>query len=231
MPADLPFGACSVLYWSEEQQASVPHIICPYRFVEEGAIFKDAQRLLGPTTEGTEVFLIPEIDLPVGRLDYILASREGGDIKRFLVLEVMAISTTQTGAVIRSFLDTLQGRTKTQAYNYGINWRQVVSRMIVQMLAKAHACAEWNVPMVWVVQDVFYNYIVRETKIELKSVPLRKVYNKPPQPILFFVYRVIPHAKEHRYNLRLSEIRGGTQKDFEKMLQPGRIPDVYAARL
>lgn len=48
------------------------------------------------------------------------------------------------------------------------------------MLAKARACADWNVPMVWVVQDVFYNYIVRATKIELKSVPLRKVYNKPP---------------------------------------------------
>jgi hypothetical protein len=158
MPADLPFGACSVLYWSEEQQTSVPYIICPYRFVERGTIFKDAQRLFGAIAEGTEVFLIPEIDFPVGRLDYIVAVREGVDIKRFLVLEVMAISTTQTGAVIRSFLDTLQGREKTQTYNYGINWRQVVSRMVVQMLAKVRACAEWNVPMVWVVQDVFYNY-------------------------------------------------------------------------
>jgi hypothetical protein len=98
--------------------------------------------------------------------------------------------------------------------------------MVVQMLAKARACAEWNVPMVWVVQDAFYNYIVRETRIELKSVPLRKVYNKPPHPILFFVYRVVPDAKENRYSLQLTEVRGGTQEDFEKMLQPGFIPDV-----
>jgi hypothetical protein len=42
-------------------------------------------------------------------------------------------------------------RKVSEVFGYGINFRQVISRMMVQVLAKAYACEKWDKRMVWAV--------------------------------------------------------------------------------
>lgn len=88
----------------------------------------------------------------------------------FNILEVMACSTTRTGDVLRSLHDVLEGSQIQRTLKYGINYRQVISRMMVQILAKAFACEKWNKRMIWAVQDVFYRYMQATTN---RSIPYR----------------------------------------------------------
>ena len=43
--------------------------------------------------------------------------------------------------------------------------------MMVQVMAKAYACELWNKKMVWVIQDVLYDYMTKMTKLSLISIP------------------------------------------------------------
>ena len=101
-------------------------------------------------------------------------------IREFCLLEIMAVSTTMTGAVIRSLIDTLEGKPSQQRYNYGINLRQVLSRMIVQILAKALATEEWGIKTIWVIQDVLWNFIQQSTELHLPAVDLRENLARSP---------------------------------------------------
>jgi len=218
-PSDVPFGACSVWHRGTGVAEPHPYIICPIRFVQDRRIFLDASRLL--ITKGeTEVIVIPEIGLPIGRIDYILSLGDvtTQEIVDFVVLEVMACSTTMTGDVLRSLHDILQGRPTEKRLKYGINFRQVISRMMVQVIAKAYACEKWNKRMIWAVQDVLYRYMQDTTKIELKSVPLAKLENLPAEmSILFFVYGMEMNEAQERFELKLKEIYGGTRESFSKI--------------
>jgi len=108
----------------------------------------------------------------MGRIDYILSLYDVAkqEVVDFIALEAMACSTTTTGDVLRSFHDLLQGQTTEEKLKYGINFRQVISRMTVQVLAKAYACEKWNKRMIWAIQDVLYRYMQATTRVG--SLPL-----------------------------------------------------------
>jgi len=129
---NIPFGACSVWHRGAGISAPRPYVICPIRFVQDRCIFLDASRLLRPR-DGTEVIVLPEIGLPMGRIDYFLSlfDLSAQEVVDFIVLEVMACSTTTTGDVLRSFHDILRGKATEKRLKYGINFRQVVSRTSV----------------------------------------------------------------------------------------------------
>lgn len=206
---------------------STPHIICPIRFIQDMRVFLDASRVL-KMRENTEIIVLPEVSLSMGRIDYILALYDTTtkEIVDFLVLEVMACSTTMTGDILQSFHDILQGRKTEQRLKYGINFRQVVSRMMVQVLAKAYACEKWNKRMVWAIQDVLYRYMQTTTKIELRQMPLATSENPPSDiPILFYVYGMEMDEKQERFQLKLKEIYGGTKENFAKILEPMKLPE------
>lgn len=224
---NIPFGACSVWHRGTGIAEPRPYVICPIRFVQDRHIFLDASRLLSPT-DGTEVIVLPEISLPMGRIDYFLSLVDLSTqrVMDFIVLEVMACSTTTTGDVLRSFHDILQGRTTDKRLKYGINFRQVVSRMMVQVLAKAYACEKWKKRMVWAVQDVLYRYMQATTKVDLKSIPLNSLGNSPPEmPILFFIYGMEMNNDQNKFELKLKEIYGGTKESFAKVLEPMEVPE------
>lgn len=226
---NVPFGACSV--WHRGTGVSEPHpyIICPIRFVQDRRIFLDASRLLN-SQKGTEIIIVPEIALPMGRIDYILSLYDvtRREVVDFIALEVMACSTTTTGDILRSFHDILQGRTTERRLRYGINFRQVVSRMMVQVLAKAYACEKWNKRMVWAIQDVLYRYMQITTKVELTSIPLATLENPPPDmPVLFFIYGLEMNAEQEKFELRLKEAYGGTKESFAKILEPTELPETH----
>jgi hypothetical protein len=223
----IPFGACSVWHRGKGAATPQPHIICPIRFVQDRQIFLDASRLFEPM-QGTEIVVLPEIGLPMGRIDYLLCRHNPmtTDVIDFLVLEVMACSTTTTGDILRSLHDILQGRPTEKRLKYGINFRQVISRMMVQVLAKAYACEKWNKRMIWAIQDVLYHYIEATTKTELTRVPLESIEHPPAEmPILFFVYGMELKGNREGFDLKLQEIYGGTKESFARILEPLELPE------
>lgn len=223
---NIPFGGCSVWHRGRGVTEPSPYIICPVRFVQNQSIFLDASRLFDPR-ENSEILVIPEMSLPIGRIDYIIAQcdRATRRVADFIVLEVMACSTTTTGDVLRSFHDILQGRTTEKKLRYGINFRQVISRMMVQVLAKAYACEKWNKRMVWAVQDVLYRYMQATTKVELESFPLEALEISQAS-ILFFVYRMGMNEEQEMFELKLSEVYGGSKEDFARIFEPVEMPEI-----
>lgn len=166
----------------------------------------------------------------MGRIDYILSLYDIGsqEVVDFIALEVMACSTTTTGDILRSFHDVLQGRITEKRLGYGINFRQVVSRMMVQVLAKAYACEKWNKRMVWAIQDVLYRYMKATTQVELKSIPLDALDNPPPDmPILFLIYGMQMNVEQDKFDLRLNEAYGGTKESFARILEPAQLPETH----
>jgi len=224
---NVPFGACSVWHRGTGVARPHPYIICPVRFVQNQCVFLDASRLFSPR-ESTKLVVIPEIGLPIGRIDYIIAQCDSTTqrVVDFIVLEVMACSTTTTGDVLQSFHDILQGRTTERKLKYGINFRQVISRMMVQVLAKAYACEKWNKHMVWALQDVLYRYMQATTKVELESIPPEALESGVSQkPVLFFVYGMDMNEEQEMFDLKLREVYGGSKEDFAKIFEPVKIPD------
>jgi len=225
--SSIPFGACSVWHRGAGAASLRPHIICPVRFIQRNQIFFDASRLLD-ATENDEVIILPEVGLSLGRIDYILAlyDRTLQEVKDFIILEVMACSTTSTGYILQSLHDILQGRVTNKRLQYGINFRQVLSRMLIQVLAKAYACEKWNKRMIWVIQDVLYQYMKTTTKIDLQEIPLGNINSSLVEfPILFLVYGLDLNPDGEIFELNLKEAYGGAKEDFARILEPIEIPE------
>jgi hypothetical protein len=179
-----------------------------------------------PLGKRSHYLVLHEIGLQLGRLDYVIVEfdRRAKVLRHFLLLEVMAVSTTTTGQVIRCMLDTLQNRPRPARYNYGINLRQVVSRMMIQVIAKAHATAQWNIPVVWAIQDVLFQFMLSTTRLRLTPVDLNQDHISTSLPILFFIYTMQPSLPGGTYQLHLAEVWGGTLGEIEEVLIPKVIP-------
>lgn len=231
LPENIPFGVCSVWYKGQAGK-STPHIICPIRFQQEKTIFKDAARLLSVKLD-KEVIVIPEITIQsFGRVDFVVAQRDKVEktIEDFIILEVMAVSTTGTGQIIRSMLDVLNN-TRNASTKYGINFRQVISRLIVQGIVKAEACEAWQKSMIWAVQDVFFNYVVKTTRLKLEKLPDLPDESYKNYPVIFHVYEhLLNEEVANMYSLKLSSVYGGTIQDVMGMLQGSSIPKLETVR-
>lgn len=164
---NMPFGACSVWHTPEFGEQAIPHVICPKRFLESGIVFREAAK----TLEGRgDVVVIPEVHLSsLGRIDYIVANYVEGEsrISDFCALEIMTVSTTGTGGIIKSMLEVVDKNKLPANSVYGINYRQVLGRMESQLFIKGSVFNSWGKKTIWVVQDVFYDYILSNFDLNL----------------------------------------------------------------
>ncbi|GAB4284029.1 MAG: hypothetical protein Fur0025_14520 [Oscillatoriaceae cyanobacterium] len=85
-------GACMVGYQDK------PLIICPKRFLENHQIFVDALRLLA-SPKNTQYFILPEMAMPGGSIDYFLVAWRDGEVIDYLGLEIQGLDTTGTGGI------------------------------------------------------------------------------------------------------------------------------------
>lgn len=217
MPRNMPFGVCSVWHRSRHSEQAIPHIICPVRF-RVPQVFRDAATALG---RKGKIAILDEVQLKgIGRIDYLITSytERPYTVLDFCALEVMAVSTTGTGGVIQGFLDALSGR-YNPPYQFGINYRQVLSRMVVQLLAKGAVFSKWSKRTVWVVQDVFFDYMQAEYELDLP------IMARPLEPMNFAIYTLTPgDGNPDRLALRLREFRGGTLEKFTGLLTTIKSP-------
>jgi Restriction endonuclease NotI len=233
----IPFGACSVWHKGEADSEMQPYVVCPVRFTEQQRVFRDVQKLFS-NEHVLQVQMIEELNLSeIGRIDQILVEVDPRDMSLhdFNILEIMACSTTGTGFVIEAFNKALRREPTTGRLSYGINYRQVLSRMAVQALSKIEACEQWGAHMVWAIQDTLYKYMSSSTMLDLPDFSVSildggNVENLPP--LLLFVYRM-EKSIEGKFSLVLSEVRGGTAAQFAEVMRPRRLPsrDSVVARL
>jgi hypothetical protein len=224
----IPFGACSVWHKADTSDKPEPVIICPSRFFDELKVFHEACLLFNRNSSDLKIIVLDEFELPIiGRVDYIIGlyDTKTKTVVDFLLLELMACSTTFTGDVLCSLHDILQGKTTTKKLKYGINFRQVLSRMMVQVMAKAYACELWNKKMVWVIQDVLYDYMIKTTKLSLTIISPDKLESLDPRiNILFYVYCLHFNPNMNKFELLLKGIYGGNKESIRGIFEPTTIP-------
>ncbi|MEW6360000.1 MAG: NotI family restriction endonuclease [Planctomycetota bacterium] len=211
---DLPFGVCSVWHRPDFTDHPVPHIICPHRLGTDHALAE----ALSFVKSGAEKRLLKGIKMKtLGTLDYVVVSSDTAreNILDFAGVEIMAMSTTNTGKIIRAMLDGLEGKLG-ETYNYGINYRQVLSRMVVQLCAKGTAFSMWGKKTIWVIQDVLYEYMQEVYDLRL-SADVRDA-----DPIILLIYKLVD--KGDRFDLELSARRSGQPRHFSDLLYTIDVP-------
>lgn len=152
---DIKIGTCSVKYQNQDI------IICPFRLLEHNQIFVDCLHLLTMHEPGNELYLIPEVQIPGGHVDYFFVSAKNKKVKDFVGIELQTLDTTGTLWPERqNFLyehgihvaaDDLNTR-KT----FGINWKMTLKTILLQMHHKSETFEYINKHLILIMQKPLF---------------------------------------------------------------------------
>lgn len=140
---EIKIGTCSVRYQHNDI------IICPFRLLEHNQIFIDCLHLLTMHEPGNELYLVPEVQIPGGHVDYFLISAKDKRIKDFIGIELQTMDTTGTvwperqkflnGQGIEVNPDELNSKK-----SFGMNWKMTLKTILVQMHHKSETFEHLN---------------------------------------------------------------------------------------
>lgn len=201
-------GSCTVGY------QGVPLVICPHRFLERKQIFLDCVPSL---KSGLQYFIVPEVAMPGGSIDYFVVGTEGEEIVDYAGIEIQALDTTGSGGIWDAREDLLREQL-TPPYSYGINWKMSAKTILVQMHHKAAAFEALGRKLILVVQTEFFEYIVREFQTE------RLRAANDADSAHFHLYNVVLLGSELR--IVLNDRRSTDVLGVERMLSSGQKPEV-----
>ncbi len=155
---NVKIGTCSVKYQNQDI------IICPFRLLEYNQIFIDCLHLLTMHEPGNELYLVPEVQIPGGYVDYFLVSVREKKVKDFIGIELQAIDTTGTVWLERQkFLkecgieigsEDLQSK-KT----FGMNWKMTLKTILIQMHHKSETFENLHKHLVLIIQKPLYEHM------------------------------------------------------------------------
>lgn len=83
-------GACTVGY------QEVPLVICPHRFLQHNQIFLDS---IGLLKLNLQYFVVPQVSMPSGNVDYFLVASNGEEIVDYAGIEIQSLDTTGSGGI------------------------------------------------------------------------------------------------------------------------------------
>jgi len=146
-------GACTVGYQGK------PLIICPKRFLEGQQIFLDSAKLL--TARDAQFFVVPEVTMPGGSVDYFLVAVFEDQVVDYLGLEIQSLDTTGSGSIWNAREDLYSGNLQ-QKYQYGINWKMSAKTILIQMYHKSGSFESLGKKLVLVLQQQFWDYVSRQ---------------------------------------------------------------------
>ena len=89
---DLAIGTCTVRQGRQAQEM----VICPHRFMAGTQVLADCLHLLAPLGSSGELHAVPEVAIPGGNVDYILARVRRDRVHDCVGLELQALDTTGT---------------------------------------------------------------------------------------------------------------------------------------
>jgi len=154
-------GTCTVEY----QQKDI--IICPNRLLENNQIFIDCLHLLTLHEPGNELYVIPEVSIPGGSVDYFLVSAKDGKVKDFTGIELQTMDTTGTVWPERQRLLKKLGFEVDESdvqnkRTYGMNWKMTAKTILIQMHHKSETFEYLNKHLVLIIQEPFFDYIKKK---------------------------------------------------------------------
>lgn len=160
---EISIGTCSVLYG----RAKRPITICPVRLIERRQVFTDCLHLLSMHEPGNELHVVPEVSVPGGSVDYVLASTRAGKVTDFVGVELQTLDNTGTVWPARQrFLRQAGVETVREDAApdkaYGMNWKMTAKTTLVQLHHKIQTFESINKHLTLVVQDVLLEYLRNE---------------------------------------------------------------------
>lgn len=155
---NIKIGTCSVKYQSQEV------IICPFRLLEHNQIFIDCLHLLTMHEPGNELYLIPEVQIPGGHVDYFLVSAKNKKVKDFIGIELQTMDTTGTVWPERQrFLKEcgidVSDEDIQNKKSFGMNWKMTLKTILIQMHHKSETFENLNKHLVLIVQKPLYEHM------------------------------------------------------------------------
>lgn len=154
-------GTCSVKYQGNDV------IICPFRLLEHNQIFVDCLHLLTLHEPGNELFLIPEVQIPGGHVDYFLVSAKNKKVKDFIGIELQTMDTAGTVWPDRQRFLHEKGievpaeDTRTRK-TYGMNWKMTLKTILIQMHHKSETFENLNKHLVLIIQKPLYEHMISD---------------------------------------------------------------------
>lgn len=159
--SETSIGTCTVNYQNKDI------IICPNRLTEKSQIFVDCLHLLTLHEPGNELYIIPEVTIPGGHVDFFLVSAKNKKVKDFVGIELQTMDTTGTVWPERQRLLDEHGIyvPKDDINNkkpFGMNWKMTAKTILVQMHHKAQIFENLNKHLVLIIQKPLYEYMRKE---------------------------------------------------------------------
>ena len=154
-------GTCSVKYQDNDV------IICPFRLLEHNQIFVDCLHLLTMHEPGNELYLIPEVKIPGGNVDYFLVSAKNKKVKDFIGIELQTMDTTGTVWPERQrFLEergfTVDSKDVNNKKPFGMNWKMTLKTILIQMHHKSETFEHLNKHLVLIIQKPLYEHMLSD---------------------------------------------------------------------
>ena len=202
---EIKIGTCTLGYQSR------PVIICPHRFDSPEVFDAIIRRFIIRRRKGS-VKWVKEVALgKSGSVDYVAAVCVDGEMQDFLCVEFQAAGTTGTPwQAVEEY--KMSGSFTQDSYHYGINWaNQYLKTMMQQVLKKGKVVSQWNRKIIFVLQDVGMDYILRSGGgIECQN---------DSYPVQFFPFKMVLDNSHAKWNLRpTGKIYSATLAGVERIL-------------
>ncbi len=158
-------GTCSVKYQGQDV------VICPFRLLEHNQIFIDCLHLLTMHEPGNELYLVPEVQIPGGHVDYFLVSAKDKKVKDFIGIELQTMDTTGTVWPERQKFLHEQGISVSpedicSKRSFGMNWKMTLKTILVQMHHKSETFEHLNKHLVLIIQKPLYEHMKSDFNFE-----------------------------------------------------------------
>ena len=213
-----PIGICSL---SDQGEAAS---LCPVRFLEDGAIFRDAARLAFGSGAAFAVFpeiRILQIDDPegvdrtrkIGKVDFVLAEVKAGQIVDFAALEVQAayFSGLETRSALKHFIQ--HGHFGDLDVFRRPDFRSSAQKCLIpQLQLKVPVFRRWGKKFFVVVDSQFY-----------KSLPSFRSTTVANSELTWLVYPI--RASGDNFAMTAVQPVFSEWADVENSLREGRAPD------
>ena len=154
-------GTCSLSFHNVNQ----PILICPEPLTKNGKVFVDCLQFIAPSIAGADLYLIPEVETSVGRIDYVLSAFKGKTPIDFMPIELQTLDTTGSIWNERQQLLLQHGYTaqegEAKSSGASLNWKMTGKTILAQLVQKSQLFSSMNKNLVLVCQAPLYEYMVR----------------------------------------------------------------------
>ncbi len=158
---DVKIGTCSVKYQGNDI------IICPIRLIEHNQIFIDCLHLLTLHEPGNELYLIPEVQIPGGHVDFFLVSTRDKKVKDFVGIELQTMDTTGTVWPERQRFLSEKGISVDfndiqNKSTFGMNWKMTLKTILIQIHHKSETFEYLNKHLVLILQKPLLEHMKKD---------------------------------------------------------------------